>query len=297
MVAEAHGFSELTNELQARHAFLREAIGEFTLWQRELRSISRPVSEGSPGSDMGAYNRPTRELMPCGDTGAPTQDTHVEFRHCRQGEAVARIRNDEQYELQKARILTAAAKVFQAKGYQAATMDDLAKAVGMTKAAVYYYYPKKNDILLEICQSAVDGALDRIREVNRSEASAAERLREMIAGNVDTLTSNIEAWAVFYQEMALRRDPQARKIVAGLTEFSTSIETVIAEGVETGEFRDVDTHLVTLAVFGMCNWMYRWYRAEGRTPTEIVEEFVEFILAGLRAETPMPRQQLPRPGR
>ena len=204
---------------------------------------------------------------------------------------MARLRNDEQYESQKARIITAAAKVFQAKGYQAATMDDLAKAVGMTKAAVYYYYPKKNDILLEICQSAIDGALDRVREVNRSEASAAERLRQMIAGNVEVLTGNIEAWAVFYQEMALRRDPQARKIVAGMTEFSTSLETVIAEGIESGEFRTVDTHLVTLGVFGMLNWIYRWYRVEGRTAAEIVEEFTEFILAGLRADTP------PRPPR
>jgi AcrR family transcriptional regulator len=81
-----------------------------------------------------------------------------------EGACGARVRNDAQYEVRRTRILTEAAKILRQKGYNSATMEDVASAWGVTKAAVYYYYPKKQDILIEICEQAVDRALERLRQ-------------------------------------------------------------------------------------------------------------------------------------
>jgi AcrR family transcriptional regulator len=193
------------------------------------------------------------------------------------------VRNDEQYELRRARILSEAAKVFRQKGYNSATMEDLATALGVTKAAVYYYYPKKNDILLEICEQALDRALDRIRQ-NDSSRPAAERLRQMVSDHVEIMTENLEEFAVFFQELDLRRDPRARRVITRQKEFAARVEELVQAGIDAGEFRqDADAALVTMAILGMCNWLYRWFRTSGRSPDEIVTEFDNLLVHGLLA--------------
>jgi TetR/AcrR family transcriptional regulator, cholesterol catabolism regulator len=207
---------------------------------------------------------------------------------------VARVRNDEQYELRRTRILTEAAKVFRQKGYNSATMEDLATALGVTKAAVYYYYPKKHDILLEICEQALDRALERVRQ-NDAGQPAAERLRQLIADHVEIMTDNLEEWTVFFQELDLRKDPRARRVIARQREFGAQVEEMIQAGIDSGEFRaDADVTLVSMAILGMCNWLYRWFRASGRSPDEIIQEFETLITNGLLSQ---PSQSMGANGR
>jgi len=194
---------------------------------------------------------------------------------------VARVRNDEEYELRRTRILTEAAKVFRQKGYNSATMEDLANALGVTKAAVYYYYPKKHDILLEICEQALDRALERIR-LNDAGKPAVERLQQLVADHVEIMTDNLEEWTVFFQELDLRKDPRARRVLARQREFGERVEELIQAGIDSGEFRsDADVKLVSVGILGMCNWLYRWFRATGRSPEEIIHEFNALIGHGL----------------
>lgn len=200
---------------------------------------------------------------------------------------VARVRNDEQYELRRTRILTEAAKVFRQKGYNSATMEDLASALGVTKAAVYYYYPKKHDILLEICEQALDRALERMRQ-NDGAKPAAERLRQLVADHVEIMTDNLEEWTVFFQELDLRNDPRARRVIARQREFGERVEELIQAGIDSGDFRsDADVKLVSVAILGMCNWLYRWFRAAGRTPEQIIHEFNELLAHGLLSCPPV----------
>ena len=210
---------------------------------------------------------------------------------------MARVRNDEQYELRRTRILTEAAKVFRQKGYNAATMEDLANALGVTKAAVYYYYPKKHDILLEICEHALDRALERMRQ-NDGSKPAAERLRQLVADHIEIMTDNLEEWTVFFQELDLRKDPRARRVIARQREFGERVEELIQAGIEAGEFRaDADVKLVSVAILGMCNWLYRWFRASGRTPDEIIQEFNALLAHGLLSCPPVEAGRKPKPQR
>lgn len=197
---------------------------------------------------------------------------------------MSRVRNDEQYEFKRAQILGEAAKLIRRKGYNTTTMEDVASSLGVTKAAVYYYYKKKQDILLEICERALDKAIEQI-EADDDTSDPRERLSRLIRHHLEILAENIEEFTVFFQEIDVRMEPQARRVRARQRAFSQKLEEIIEQGIGDGVFRKVDSHLVALGIIGMCNSMYRWYRIEEYDIRDVTREFVELIEAGLLVPT------------
>ena len=66
-----------------------------------------------------------------------------------------------------------------------------------------------------------------------------------------------------------------------------SVAKLIRQGVEPGEFRDRDPELTSLAVLGICNWSYQWFRVDGALDAaEIADNFHELVMAGLRPPAP-----------
>jgi len=59
---------------------------------------------------------------------------------------------------------------------------------------------------------------------------------------------------------------------------------ILEDGVASGEFRAMDTRIVMLGMIGMCNYLFRWYRPDGRlVPDQIADELIEMIMQGVRA--------------
>jgi TetR/AcrR family transcriptional regulator, cholesterol catabolism regulator len=198
---------------------------------------------------------------------------------------VARTRNDAQYALMREKIAKAAVKQFRTKGYQITTLDDIANSVGVTKAAIYYYFSKKSDILLEICSQALNQALSALDALDPTK-SPDEKLRETLASHVRFMVDNLEAWTVFFQEIDLRKESKARQIVADQRRFARVMEDILTEGMDAGVFRRVDPELATLAILGMYNWVYRWYRSSGRTTEEVIDQFANMVEFGLMVRSP-----------
>ena len=62
---------------------------------------------------------------------------------------------------------------------------------------------------------------------------------------------------------------------------------ILQDGVASGEFRAMDTRIVMLGMIGMCNYLFRWYRPDGRLePHQIAGELIEMVMQGVRAGTP-----------
>lgn len=76
----------------------------------------------------------------------------------------------------------------------------------------------------------------------------------------------------------------AEKVRGETGRYTRRLTELIARGVAASELRPVDPGAACLAILGACNWMYRWYSADGRlTPQQIGDQFVEVILHGLLA--------------
>lgn len=198
------------------------------------------------------------------------------------GLPMARTRRPEQYAAQVARIREEAARIFRERGYEQTSLDDIANALGVTKAAVYYYYKRKQDILFDICHQALDAGWDRLVKQNQA-LPAKERLELFIEDLLNGLIGQLEEFSVLMQEPTLRHERVAQGITARLHEIEQAVEAIIEQGIAEGVFRPVNARLATLALLGMCNWTHRWYRTERFKAEAIVNEFVALVEVGILA--------------
>lgn len=81
----------------------------------------------------------------------------------------------------KRAILEAAIQVFGSKGYQGATMEDVAKKLGVSKGAVYQYFPSKDVLFLELCGGVAKKVEDMLRTnfVGASLKESAKRMMDL----------------------------------------------------------------------------------------------------------------------
>ncbi len=180
-------------------------------------------------------------------------------------------------------IIDVATGLFRQKGYHATSLDDIADAIGFTKPAIYYYFKSKDDILFAIIDDSVDQGLRRIQAVASREASATERMHDLLVENTRVILENLNANTVFYNERGLLSAEHERAIRAREREYTKIVEDLYVEGVENGEFIDVDPHIATSTLLGASIWSYRWFDPEGELSIdEIAEGIARILLEGYR---------------
>ena len=181
-------------------------------------------------------------------------------------------------------ILDAASRVFRRLGYHQATLEDIAKEVGINRATLYYYVADKADLLIAILDEPVHNMTRDLREIIAGEQTAETKMRRAIEQHMKALDENYPELFVFLAEnMHLLTIGRDRDIQKNAREYGNLMTSIIAEGVAAREFRDdVDPRLAMLAVIGMMNWSHRWYDPDGRhSMRAIAQQFEALALDGL----------------
>jgi len=182
-------------------------------------------------------------------------------------------------------ILSAAAKVFRDKGYQRATIQDVAEEVGLLKGSIYYYIKSKEELLFKIGITPLKAITDALREIVSQEISPEEKLRAAIKTRLRAFDQYYPDIFVFLHE---RFDELPEKERAFLKKGQKEDETlwikILKEGIEKGTFRKgADVKMIAKAISGTCHWMYKWYKKDGRLTTDqIAEVFFDFVTNGIK---------------
>jgi AcrR family transcriptional regulator len=188
--------------------------------------------------------------------------------------------------VQRSHIIEAAAQIFRQKGYHAASMQDIADAVGLQKASLYHHVASKQDILLEILDHALDILIHDMQAVIDGGGPPEEQLRAAMRAYVTRVTQEASLAAVLQLE---HRNLEPRKRAAHIARrdrYDQLWRGLVRRGVERNVFRAVDERMVAFALLGVQNWIITWYRPDGSlTPTEIADQFADLFLAGLRADS------------
>ncbi|MEO8586355.1 MAG: TetR/AcrR family transcriptional regulator [Acidobacteriota bacterium] len=181
----------------------------------------------------------------------------------------------------RARILESAVRSFAAKGFYGTSMDDIAEELLLTRGSLYYYFRDKEEILALCHETALEAMLDVTERVRASALPPDQALRRIIVEHARVMVDKFHGTALALQFDAL--DARRRATVVGVRDaYENSLRDVIAEGVEQGVFRPVDSKLAAFAILGAMNWMARWYRAGGgASADEIGEAFASLFLDGL----------------
>lgn len=180
------------------------------------------------------------------------------------------------------RILQAAASLFRRKGFNGASMQDLAEAVGITKSSLYHHFPSKQALLSEILANTVDRVTPALEAIVWSDLPACERLRQAVAGHVVELIRDRDNVACFIEEGRFLAPDYMQAYIAKRDRYERLFRKIVEDGIAGGEFRTTDVRLAGLAILGMCNWVARWYRPEGEfTPDEIAAHFGDMAVLAM----------------
>jgi TetR/AcrR family transcriptional regulator, cholesterol catabolism regulator len=179
-------------------------------------------------------------------------------------------------------ILRTAADLFRERGYRASTLDDIAARLGMSKASLYTYFRGKEEMLAAISRETIEGFTRELGLVLRSDLSPEDKLRRIVRDHVRFVIANRSFLTVFFSEEANLPPRFVRAIAAQKDRYDKGVESVIADGIGRGVFRDVPPRLVVFGLLGMLNWLYKWYNPRGRWGAdEISSAFLAVVEGGL----------------
>ena len=112
--------------------------------------------------------------------------------------------------------------------------------------------------------------------------SATQSLLELVGDTREVVEDRRSQVRVFFEHYRELPPEQQAPIRAKRNRYATHVEDVIRRGIESGEIRGVDPKLAALALFGMCNWAYQWFRKDGpKRGREIAYFFWDIFLRGV----------------
>lgn len=181
-------------------------------------------------------------------------------------------------------LLQIATRLFMEKGYQATSMQDIAKEMGIQKPSLYHYITSKDDILREIVDITMNKLIESIEAIVFSEGNPVEKLERIIDSHLKLICENLEFFTVSLREI----NPVNAKgfwshVVFLRDKYESYVRSILALGKKEGYFKeDIDEKLAGFALLGSVNWVIRWYSPQGeRTPKEIAHQWKRLFLKGL----------------
>ena len=181
-------------------------------------------------------------------------------------------------------ICRVAARVFYEKGYDGASMQDIAEAVGLTKAGLYHHVSSKDMLLFEIMNYGMDILDEYVLAKVKDIPDPREKLRRTIVGHIDLVVRarDMEITVILHENRSLK-GALCKKINARKRAYIEYLEDLIARVQQlSGKPPKLAPHVAAFAVLGMINWLYQWYHMEGSVKEEeISSAYVDFFFRGL----------------
>jgi len=180
-------------------------------------------------------------------------------------------------------ILRAVARVFAQKGFEPATVRELARAAGVSQGTLYYHIGSKSQALLDILNAFVDVMIEKLSAIAEGPDSAEEKLSELMEVMLGTVASNRTELSLFLRERrALPRDAEMR-VRAKSDRIDGILHAILAEGSAQGCWNpSISLRAARLAIFGMVSWAVEWWNPKGpMSYEEFAHEFTKLVLQGL----------------
>ena len=175
-----------------------------------------------------------------------------------------------------------AAEIICRKGFEATSMSEIARAVDLTKAGLYYYIRGKQELLAAIMNFGMDSVETQVIDPSRNIADAGQRLRSVITCHGRLLTEHGGAVTILTDEMASLSPAARRRIVRRKRAYLDFVRDTLEQLEAEGKLRDVDVTVAALCLFATVLGVARWYRPRGRlTSEQVIEEIASIVLGGL----------------
>jgi AcrR family transcriptional regulator len=185
----------------------------------------------------------------------------------------------------EAAILNAALAAFGEKGFNGASMRDVARGAGTSLSNLYNYFPSKSGLLAEVLRRANDELYARVRQAVADAGDAAgPRLRDAVRAYVGFVVDHQVAAVVAISEVRYLTGADRERLVAARDSTEAVFAEIVAQGASNGEFRTPYPADAARSIVSLCSSVSTWYRPDGRLSRgQLAEQHARYALALVEA--------------
>jgi AcrR family transcriptional regulator len=180
----------------------------------------------------------------------------------------------------KERIIDTALLLFEEYGFHAVTVDRIVKESGSSKGGFYHNFKSKDELLYTVHDSFITYILDKAEDAYFRYDTPAERLYETVKSFVMMFELYRPHVTVFYQESLYLSQDYFVTIKRKRNRYKQMMFRLVEEGIQCGEFRkEIPVPITSMAIFGMTNWTYKWYKETGQySIKEIADIYADIVM-------------------
>ena len=180
-------------------------------------------------------------------------------------------------------LLDTAVAVFNERGYDATSMEELATRLGVTKSAIYHHVSSKVELLRLALDRALDALFAVTEEPGATSGPAIDRLEHVVRGSVRVLTEQLPFVTLLLRVRG--NSPVEEAALARRREFDRIVTDLVRAAEQEGGVRpDVDPAVTSRLLFGTVNSLTEWYRPDGGlSADDLADALVATTFQGLRA--------------
>lgn len=194
---------------------------------------------------------------------------------------------EERRENRREEIVRAAQELFHRQGYANTSLDDIARAVGIKREGLYYYFENRTQILITIIKPLGLQLRDAMRAIRDSGAAPEVQMRRAVENHLRRFETRFAE-----SKITLRDDyfSENEAVLAEMgpiwDEYNGMWAGIIEEGQAKGVFDPaLDPQLAFLGILGLCNWVARWYKPGDSIPVpELIEMYNRMVARSLRPD-------------
>ena len=197
---------------------------------------------------------------------------------------MAQQADETRFELQKDRMLRAAAKCFNEKGYSGSSLKDVADILGLTDAALYYYVRNKEELVYLCYVRAAAVGREAMKRAMDEGRDGMDTVLRYLRYHIEIMVGDRGPIAIMSEIPSLK--PAHREEVLELSrQHSAQFEQVLRAGIGDGSISPCDVRMTGNAIMGSINWIPKWYHGDAEMGEKVAAEFPVILTKGLLPHT------------
>lgn len=196
---------------------------------------------------------------------------------------MAKVAEETRFELQRHRLLKAAATCFNQKGYSGTSLKDVAKHLGLTDAALYYYVRNKEELVYQCYLRGAELGREAMDRARAEGTTGLDRAFLYIRYHVEVMVGDRGPVAIMSEIPSLKK-PHREEILRISRRHSGEFENLLTSGIEDGSIGRCNVRMTGNAIMGAINWIPKWFHGDAGTGEKVLSEFPALLTRCLLPE-------------
>ena len=182
----------------------------------------------------------------------------------------------------KQEIYLEAARLFQEKGYNAASMRDLAERVQLKPSSLYSHIRTKGEILQKICLDHAHRFTGGMKQIEQGAASPLEKVRALLSLHIRIALEDPTSITVFSDEWKHLDEPFLTEFLELRRDYEQRFRRILQDGMQAGQFRTADANVALNTLLSALRWLhYRQRPGSAAEQASLERDVIDFLIKGL----------------